>query len=235
MLDLSSTAFHLNIESVETSRLEYLSLHLFDQWQDYVDRSLALSDYSLLLHIEEGSVDGWAKVKTTAKHLAVGITAVGGLISGIGEIQKQLNSASNFIATQVQSTFSCPDSKMTIRRKGGAPASLQRLFTRVQLGELTPEEATILAKSIMGNDEQEIPGFFDALYNAFKSCPRHPQQENLPFEDIIEPEKIPVISSGNSRKSPNRRLPENPPSTHYQIEVWRDSKGKKKQTKTIVI
>lgn len=230
MLDLGFTDFNLAIHSVEATRLETLSSALFDEWETYVDGHLALPDYSLFLQVEEGSINGWGKIKSTAGVLFVGISAYGGFVSGIETISKQVSATGKYLAEHAQSTFSCPDNKTTVRRKGGVPAALQRLFVRVQSGELTPAEASIQAEEILGDEASEVPGFFDALANAFRSCPRHHQQVQLPFDELVE--MPPTETTGNGLpRAPRRRTPELLPPLHYRVEVWRESKRKRKQTK----
>ncbi len=238
MLDLSSTDFNFAIASVDPSQLEILSSSLFDEWEAYVEQSLTLPDYSLFLQIEEGSINGWGKIKSATKAVIVGITAYGGLMSGVEIMSKQLKATSNFLAEHAQSKFSCPGAQATVRKKGGAPAALQRLFARVQSDELTPEEATILAQAILGDDASEVPGFFESLSNAFRTCPRHPQQAPLPFDELLEA-KPPVDMTGTKQpklpKLPKSRTPDLPPPLHYRVEVWRESKRKRKHTKITIL
>jgi len=234
MLDLGSTDFNFAIQSVQASQLEVLSGALFDDWEIYVGRHLALPDYSLFLQVEEGSINGWGKIQSAAGMLFVGISAYGGLMSGIEAISKQVSATGKYLAVQAQSTFSCPDNQTTVRRKGGVPAAVQRLFVRVQNGELTPAEASILAEAILGNEASEVPGFFDALANAFRTCLRRPQQVQLPFVESVEMSPA-EPNSGRLPSAPKRRTPELPPPLHYRVEVWRESKRKQKQTKMTAI
>lgn len=235
MLDLSSTDFNFAIESVDPSQLEILSSSLFDEWEAYVEQSLTLPDYSLFLQIEEGSINGWGKIKSAAKTVVIGLTAYGGLWSGVDIVSKQLKAASNFLAERAQSKFSCPGSQATVRKKGGAPATLQRLFARVQNGELTPEEATAQAQAILGDDASEVPGFLETLSNAFRTCPRNPQQSPLPFDEFLEPKSLEKLSDNKQPKPSKSRAPNLPPPLHYRVEVWRESKRKRKQTKVTIL
>jgi hypothetical protein len=151
-------------------------------------------------------------------------------MSGIEAINKQVNATGKFLAEHAQSTFSCPDDQTTVKKKGGVPAGLQRLFVRVQRGELAPEEASILANAMLGDEAAEVPGLFDALANAFRTCPHHHQQVQLPFDQLDE--ILHTETTGNRPpKVPRRLAPELPPPLHYRVEVWRDSKRKRKQTK----
>lgn len=232
MLNLVSADFNFSIASVDASQLEVLSNSLFDEWGSYVDQALTLPDYSLFLQVEEGSIIGRGQIMAGAKALVIGLTAYGGLMSGIDIVNKQLKSTNRFLAEQAQAVFACPDSRATVIKRGGAPASLQRLFSRVQKGELTPDEATILAQSILGEDESEIPGFFEVMSKAFHECPNLPKQEQLPFDDIVEETQIELIKK--VPKTPKRRPPDIP-SLHYRVEVWRESKGNRRRTKMTVL
>jgi len=235
MLDLGSTDFNLAIEGVDASQLEILSNSLFDEWEEYVEQSLGLSDYSLFLQVEEGSIIGQGKIMTGTKALVLAVTAYGGFWAGTDTISKQLKATSNFLAERVQRTFACPGSQATVRKKGGVPASLQRLFTRVQRGEITADEATILAHSLLEGEEQEVPGLFEALSDAFKDCPKLPRQERLPFDEYKEDSQPELVTGTKKPKSPKRRTPDLPPSLHYRVEVWREAKGKRKQSKVTVL
>jgi hypothetical protein len=234
MLDLGTTDFNLAITSVDSSQLEALSNLLFDEWDTYVEQALILPDYSLFLQVDEGSIIGRGKIMAGAKALVVGVAAYGGLMSGIDIINKQVISTNKFLGEQAQSVFACPQSKAQVTKKGGAPAALKKLFSRVERRELSPDEATILAQSILGGDEQEIPGFFEALRKAFHDCPNLPTQEKLSFDD--EHEEIQALQSKDKKapKKPNRQPPDIP-SLHYRVEVWRESKGNRKQTKVMVL
>ncbi|WP_313501340.1 hypothetical protein [Stutzerimonas nitrititolerans] len=233
MLDLGSTDFNLSIPSVDASQLEVMSNSLFDEWDAYADKALALPDYSLFLQVEEGSIIGRGQIMAGAKALVIGLTAYGGLMSGVDIINKQLKSTNRFLAEQAQTIFACPGSRATVRKRGGAPASLQRLFSRVQRGELTPDEATVLAQSILSEDESEIPGFLEVLSKAFHECPNLPKQEHLPFDEVAEETSIELINK-KTPKTPKPRPPDIP-SLHYRVEVWRESKENRKQTKITVL
>lgn len=214
MLELGSTDFKFSIASVDASQLERLSNALFDEWEVYVSRALMLPDYSLFLQIEEGSIIGRGQIMAGAKALVIGLTAYGGLISGVDIVNKQVKATNRFLAEQAQSIFACPDSKAAIRNRGGAPAALQRLFSRVQKGELTPDEATILAQSMLSKDEPEIPGFFEILANAFQECPKLAKQVEFQFDDMPEENSIKIME----KKSPNKPKPRpiDIPSLHFR-------------------
>lgn len=230
MLNLGQTEFRLAIPGVAPATLEKLSNSLFDEWEEYVDQALTLPDYSLFLQIDEGSINGWGTIKAGAGVLFVGISAYGGFFSGLETIVKQLAASNHYLAEQARSTFSCPNNKATTRKSGGSPAYIQRLFARVQRGELTAEEATLLAESHLAEELSEAPELIDALAQAFRKCPKFPVQVPLPLEELNQ---IPITQSA-PRNSPDPHKPKNPdlpPALKYRVEVWRDSKRKQKRSK----
>ena len=230
MLDLGQTEFRLAIPGVDPVTLESLSNSLFDEWEEYVDQVLTLPDYSLLLQVDEGSINGRGKIKAGADFLFYGIIAYGGLFSGLEIIGKQLGASRDFLAEHARSTFACPDNKATTRKSGGSPAYLQRLFARVQSGELTVDEATFLAQNHLASEAEEAPRLLDALAQAFRECPKLPVQAPLPLEELDQT-PFPQSAPRNSPSSPKPKKPELPSALQYRVEVWRDSKGKKKKSK----
>jgi hypothetical protein len=230
MLDLGQIEFRLAVPGVPASTLESLSNSLFDEWEEYVGQALSLPDYSLFLQIDEGSINGWGTIKSKAGNLLIGISAYGALFSGVDIIGKQLATSRDFLADHAKSTFSCPSNKATTRKSGGSPAYLQRLFARVQRGELTAVEATLLAQNHLAGEADEAPGLLDALAEAFRECPKIPVQVPLPLGELDE---IPIQQSA-PRNSPSPTKPKNPelpPALKYRVEVWRDSKRKHKRSK----
>lgn len=230
MLDLGQTEFRLAIPGVDPAILESLSNSLFDEWEEYVNQALTLSDYSLFLQVDEGSINGRGKIKAGASYLLSGIIFYGGFFSGLEIIGKQLGASRDFLAEHARSKFACPNYKATTRKSGGSPAYLQRLFARVQSGELTADEATYIAQNHLASEAEEAPGLIDALAEAFRECPKLPVQIPLPLEEL---DQIPIPESAprNSPSSPKPKNPDLPPALQYRVEVWRDSKGNKKKSK----
>ena len=139
MLDLGTTEFVLAIPSLPEAELKRLSTSLFDSWDGFVDTALSLPDYSLFLQVEEGSVRGAAKIGAVAGALYLAIGNYGDFISGVKTIGEQIAATSEFLSEQAKQTFECPEAKATSRKRGGAVSGLQRLFVRVQKGEISPD------------------------------------------------------------------------------------------------
>ena len=232
MLDLGSTEFHLAIPSVPETELKRLSGKLFDSWEAYVDTALSLRDYSLLLQVEEGSVRGVAKIGAALGILYMGIGNYGDFISGLKTIGEQVGATSEFVTEHASTVFSCPDSKVTTRRRGGAIKALQHLFVKVQRGEISPEEATARAETMLGEDAKSAPQFLQGLTEAFDSCPRHHQQQHLPFADELSVPSFEPLELPSKPKLP-RPTPVLGPALQLRVEVWRESKKKRKHTRVV--
>ena len=234
MLDLGTTEFVLAIPSVPETELRRLSTALFDEWQGFVDTALSLPDYSLLLQVEEGSVRGAAKIGAVVGAQYLGIGNYGDFISGVKTIGEQIAATGEFVAEQAKQVFDCPDNKATTRKRGGTISGLQRLFVRVQKGELTPEDAAQLAERLLGDQKDQSPGFMSALQDAFEQCPRYHEQEVLPFldnSDELPPPSI-GVSPPTVPRDPRPRIDLGPP-LHLRVEVWRDSKKKRRKTRVV--
>jgi hypothetical protein len=136
------------------------------------------------------------------------------------------------LAEQAGKTFSCPPASAKSTKRGGFLGALERLFVKVQRGELTADEAMAKAMELLGDEAEFEPDFIRDLRNALRNCPRHHQQQSLPFVDEVSDLDL----NGLVPKAP--RLPSTPrltlgPPLQLRVEVWRESKGKRKQTRII--
>lgn len=230
MLDLGSTEFYLAIPSYPETELKRLSTSLFDSWEEYVDTALTLKDYSLLLQVEEGSVRGMTKIGAALGVFYMAIGNYGDFVSGVKTIGEQVEATSVFLSDHAKTVFSCSESNATTRRRGGDLRSLQNLFGKVQRGEISPEEATAKAEALLGAEADSEPGFLQDLESAFWKCPRHHQQQPFQFAEDME-----NLDSAPQDTPPKPRTPRSPQilvsSQQLRIEVWRESKKKKKHTR----
>lgn len=233
MLDLGSTEFNLSIPSVPERELRRLASSLFDSWEAFANDAITLPDYALFLQVEEGSVKGLAKVGAVLGAIYFGIGNYGDFVSGVKTINEQIGAAGEYLTEKASSVFSCPPDRASARKYGGALAGIQRLFVRVQSGELTPEEATIRAEKLLGDDAASEPAFLSKLAEAFQICPRHHRQVALPFPEFDQSADV-LMASGPRTPKPSRRSePVLGPPLHFRVEVWRESKRKRKQTRVI--
>jgi hypothetical protein len=232
MLDLGSTEFNLAVPSVPGAELKRLSSSLFDSWEAYVGSALSLRDYSLFLQVEEGSVRGLARIGAAIGVLYMGIGNYGDFISGVTTIGQQVNATSEFLTERAGNVFSCPESQATTRKRGGTIAVIQRLFVRVQRGELTPEEASARAEALLGEESADEPGLLRELTNAFRGCPRYHEQQPLPFADGQE-DADPFAHQLPQKPRAPRSGPVLGPPLQLRVEVWRESKKKRKHTRLV--
>jgi len=233
MLDLGSTEFLLAVPSLPEVELKRLSTSLFGSWEEYVDSALSLPDYSLFLQVEEGSVRGAAKIGAVVGALYLAIGNYGDFISGIKTIGDQLAVTSDFLADKAKQVFDCPDARASSRKRGGTVSGLRRLFLRVQKGELSPEEAMTHAEALLGEERGDAQGFMTDLREALVTCPRFHDQHALPFAEI--PGQLAALEQVGRVPAPREPhpRPEIGPPLHFRVEVWRDSKKKRRHTRVV--
>lgn len=232
MVDLGSTEFHLAIPSFSEAELRRLSSRLFDSWEAFADDALSLPDYSLFLQVEEGSVRGLATVGAVLGAIYMGIGNYGDFVSGLKTINEQLAATSDYLREHAPTVFTCPESKATTTRQAGTLAGLQRLFLRVQSGAISPDEAMRRAEALLGVEAESTPGFLDELAHALQGCPRFHEQQALPFSENYGDGFLLPPTRPRAPKSTTTRSDLAPP-LQLRVEVWRDSKRKRKQTRVV--
>lgn len=230
MIDLGSTEFLLSVPSVSRREIEHLSSSLFDSWELFIKDSLAIPDYSLFLQVEEGSIKGAAKIGALLGAVYFGIGNYGDFISGVKTINEQLSATRDYLGEQAGRVFLCPDSRRSTRNRGGSLASLQRLFVKVQKGELTADEALKQAELLLGEEAATESGFLRDLKNSLHSCPRFHEQLPLALGDLGEDE-LPALDGTKRPSRTSRPRPPIGPALSYRVEVWRESKKKRKKTR----
>ena len=233
MLDLGTTEFVLAVPSVPEQELRRLSSSLFDTWESFVDSAVSVPDYSLFLQVEEGSVKGFAKIGAVIGAIYLGIGNYGDFVSGVKTINEQVSATGDYLTEQANRVFSCPPSRSTSKKRGGSLAVLQRLFIRVQKGELTPDEAMIRAQKALGDEANAEPGFMQKLADALQNCPRYHQQQPIPFLENGEEYDLPLQSLPHSPRPLKPPAPDLGPPLQLRVEVWRESKNKRKHTRVV--
>jgi hypothetical protein len=154
-------------------------------------------------------------------------------VSGVKTIHEQVSATSDYLTEQAKRVFACPPSRATPKKRGGSLAVLQRLFVRVQKGELTPEEAMIRAEKALGDGANAEPGFMKKLADALHSCPRYHQQQPIPFMADGEELDLPPQPVPHSPRPLKPTLPDLGPPLQLRVEVWRESKTKRKHTRVV--
>jgi hypothetical protein len=228
MIDLGATDFLIPTASLPEDELASLSTSLFDSWESFVDNSLAIHDYSLFLQVKEGSIKGLAKTGAVLSAIYLGIGNYGGFISGLKTINEQLKATREYLANETNRMFHCEETKPTIRNRGGSLAALQRLFIKVQKGELTPDDAMVLAENLLGDEAETVPGFRKDLETALRTCPHFPEQLSLLPDD-----ESPTNANSKRPVRPNRPRIDLGPPMQFRVEISRESKNRSKKTRII--
>ncbi len=231
MIDIGTADFYFPAPTLSRSALETYSLELFDRWELNVGNKLYIPDYSLSLVIEEGSIKGKGRIYVALTALYFAIGNYGSFISGLETISDQVVAVSDFLTKSAEQPLIPNLGEKKVRKQSGSLGALQRLFVKVQLGEITPEQATEMAATLIGEDAKDSPEFMASLAIALAQAPRYHQQVPLPLEflEIFPPGSQP--EKERARRQPN--APPWPIPTHLRVEVWRESKKQQKNFRTV--
>lgn len=230
MIDIGNTEFLIAVRSLAKDDFEIYSSRLFDTWDEYIEKSLKVPDYSISLEIEEGSIKGKGRIAVAVGALYFGIGNYGDFISGLQTIRGQVAYVSNKLVENAASPFEGNNVQTTYRNSGGVLSHLNRLFQKVQKGELTAEQAMVEAERIIGDEAKTSPDFMQKLNEALERAPKYPKQESL-FEEAEN-----ELNGGNdekNKKRPSRTPTPKPdiPTNQFRVEIWRESKRDKKHVK----
>ena len=229
MIDIGSTNFLIKVPSLPEDEFERYSTKLFDEWDRVVEQTLDLPDYSLSLEIEEGSIKGRGKIAVALGALYFGIGNYGDFISGLETLRRQVSYVNDALFESAKSSIDCSNLNGTMKKNGGALSRLHRLFNNVQRGIITVDEAMTEAKSMFGEEGDEVPDFISELNRQFKNAPRFPKQLSLIDEEWEECFEKPIE---HKKKTPRTPQPKPAPiPQQYRIEIWRESKKDQKRIK----
>jgi hypothetical protein len=231
MIDLGTTEFYISVPSMPRGKFEQYSTDLFDEWEKHLEKTLFLPDYSLALEVEEGSVKGAGRIAAGLGALYIGIAQYGSFINGLQTIKYQISTAGDFLAERAGNPFNSRDIKPKVQKRGGTLAALQRLFIKVQRGDLSPEQALSQAKALLKDEAESAPSFMRELEESLKNAPSFHKQLPLPLETQ---ESSPVPTNDNKKvPRPPPSQPIWPPPSQFRVEVWRESKSKKRNIRVV--
>ncbi|PVZ69625.1 hypothetical protein [Pelagibaculum spongiae] len=234
MVNIGTTDFYINVPSLPRGEFESYSSLLFDDWENYVHDVLELQDYSLSLNVEEGSIKAKAKIAaTTLGILYIGIGQYGSFISGLGTIESQVISASEYLGQRAGKPFSSRNIRPNIRRRGESLSRLKGIFEKIKRGQISVEEAMIESEILFGPEMKNVPGLIDDLENAFAQAPLMPQQIHLPLVSADGEELMPDEEKNTKKNKPTKPKEPIPAPDHYRIEVWRESKKSKRNLRVV--
>ena len=230
MINIGTTDFYLAVPSLPREEFELYSTSLFDEWEVYAAKILGLSDYSLFLNVEEGSISAKGKVAATVGALYLGIAQYGSFVSGVKALNEQIHTVGGYLSDKAYVPFKSSNIKPRIRKSGGALTRLETLFVKVRNGEITVEEAMKTSERILGPEIYDEPEFINSLQSSLESTP---SQTHFPFEDIEQP--ITLRGGNDKERNPKQTKPSQPiiRPDQYRVEVWRESKRGKKNVRVI--
>jgi len=221
LIGIGSADIYIDIPSLSREELEEYSRSLFERWESYVDSNLVLSDYSLSLSVEDGSVKALGKIGVGLYALYIGIGQYGSFISGIQTIKGQISDASEYLGQQAAEPFSDCPIKPVVHKRGEVLSRLEGIFKKVESGKTSVDEALEESKYLLG-DDNDVPEFFDELKESLTEIPHHPSEDQLELD--IEIEQSVPINEKTKPKTPKKPRPKQPPIDHYRIVVWRESR-----------
>ena len=221
MIGIGSADIYIDTPKLSREELEEYSKALFEEWEDYVDSHLELSDYSLSLSVEDGSVKTLGKIGVSLYALYIGVGQYGSFMSGVQTIKSQINDVSEYLGQRAVAPFSEQRISPKIRKRGEALSRLERIFKKVEAGEMTVEDAVAKSKILLG-EEENASGFYSDLEESLIEIPSHPQEEQLELGIPSEEAFTAEISNISKPSKPPR--PQQPPVDHYRVVVWRDSR-----------
>lgn len=227
MIDLGQASFYIDVPSLAGEEFESYSTRLFDQWDGHLAEALALPDYSLSLVVDEGSIKGKGRIATLATVLYFGIGQYGSFVSGIETIWSQVSAAGTFLGKAAAAPFGAEKVKPKITKQGGDLGKLRKLFDQVQSGRLSVDQAMQQAERMLGN--RVDVDFLNGLDASLRSAPSYHQQTPIfPPHEFSDP--LLSVSEG-LRPSPSRQPSRRQPSLALRVEVWRESKGSRRNVR----
>jgi hypothetical protein len=227
MIKLGTAAFNLQVAGLSTDELKKYSSNLFDLWETQVESELAiLSDYSLRLEVEEGSLKGRGKIFAGIALVYAGICGYGSFVQGLQTLNSHVRSAVSCLNDKSIESFSADDPKHTFKTGTGRLGKLEGLFEKVRKGEITPEMAAARAERMFRDEAGECPEFIGSFLNALHDEQEAPEQLYL-LSDFPQDEISMIAREPRASISPGK-APTAPPPDKYKVEVWRESKRKRR-------
>ena len=228
---LGTAAFNLQVESLSADKLKEYSGELFDLWEAQVESELGfLSDYSLYLTVEEGSLKGRGKIYAALGAVYVFISGYGSLAQGVQLLNSHVRSAVSCLNEKSIETIPEGNIRHKFKTGTGKLGKLEGLFRKVREGQVAPEVAAARAEKIFRDEADECPEFIASLLKEFSDQPEVQGQIDLPTDVPLvqkakDQSKLRIeASSGDTPSAPSK---DNAPDK-YKVEVWRESKRKKR-------
>ncbi len=231
MANISTTDFYIDVPSLSREQFEEYSISLFDDWESRVKTTLILPDYSLLLNVEEGSITGAAKLIASPKLIRQGAAKRNSFISGIEDIECQVNDISNHFGQRAGELFKFGSAKpiVKVKKRKEVPTKLLELFEKFRRNEITVKQAIVDVEAIFGSEFKDDPEFEVVLKDALEQTPL--QQMYFPFREAYVGDAIP--NTKKNRKTSQKKPRKQPDPKQYRVQVRRESITSKRTVKII--
>lgn len=236
MIEIGSVSIFIPITKLSKLELEDYSISLFDSWENDLNNSLAIPDYSILLEVEDGSIGIKGKIAATAIALYTGISQYGSFISGVEIISKQASAAIESLASKATKNHTAKANPPMIRKSGGDLVRIKNLLHKVQQQKISVEYAVREIEKILDKSQDSSSSLMSEIERSLNNSPFYPEQEKFDFgastslQMVKEPKSV--------KNSPSNRGPINLPNNHqdrFRIELWRESKNDKKNLRVIKV
>lgn len=229
MIGIGTTSLYINVPTLPREEFECYSTSLFDDWEAHVANALKLSDYSLALEVEEGSVKAVGRIAAALGVLYIGIGQYGSFISGVQTIQNQIRTVGDYLGERAAEPFGV---NPKITKRGESLSRLQTLFVKVQRRELTVEEAMLEIEAIFGSELATVPEFVNDLRSSFERAPLYPEQTELVLVDANGELLLPGIEKKKKTRLPKPGQPV-PEPDQYRVEIWRENRRSERNVRVI--
>ena len=233
MINLGELHFNIDVPCLSKQELEAYSSKLFDDLDDYLTANFSLSDYSILIEVEDGSIKGKTKLGALLTVLYFGVAQYGSFIGAVQTITKQVKGAGDYLTTQINSKYALDNVRVKTSNYRGQLGQIESLFNKVKSNKISVEVAMEKAEAILGEEVLSSPEFVRDLNTALKNIPKDGEQLNFDQEDFL--------TSNNEENKPDKPKPSREsrpapdPILHNRVEIWRESKKGKKQIRVTQI
>jgi hypothetical protein len=158
------------------------------------------------------------------------ISGYGSVVQGVQLLNSHIRAAVSYLNQKSLESVLEGNPNYVFRTGTGKLGKLEGLFKKVQRGEIEPEEAAARAERLFRDDAEECPEFIASFLDVFHNqLDFQTQMELHPGVSLVQVASVDadlqkVISPGSTPSQPDQdRTPEK-----YKVEVWRESKRKRK-------
>jgi hypothetical protein len=198
--------------TIATSRLESTASALLaaaeKQAQTHYGRRYRGVTVEVSARLEQASTKAWATVVGAAAILLRFLSDYGSVRSGLDHLIQDGQKFSDTIVRQLPSVLGVPgEEPVSTQVRRGVPGELQRLFSQVEHGQMTAEEATRRALAILNRHADELgaeaPVLFERLERELRQAAPREQLTIQGTHELPGEGKLPPPFDRNQSRSPS--------------------------------